>query len=322
MAKISAPVNSRPDSSFSRPWWLFNTHLETVWARHVGKTPRYVRKIIDTPDNDQVAFDFLHGDPDKPCLVIFHGLEGCSRSHSVRQVAMWFSQQGWSVYVPHFRTCGIMNKLPRAYHAGDSADCDWMLRFSKASLPEVSTMYALGISLGGNVLVKWLAENPGQQLIGAAAAVCAPLDLEASAKKMDGFFVRRTYGQYFLKKLRGKIYLKLSKYPFLIKPRQLERIRTLREFDELLTAPLHGFEGASDYYAKSSALPKLDSVATPLLLVHSENDAIVPVPQLPANDAITALRTNAGGHSGFVTPPFPGNANWISSQLCSFFTNS
>ena len=305
--------------SFARPWWLFNGHLETAWARRCGTTPAFEREIVETFDNDQIALDLLRGDAAKPALVIFHGLEGCSRSHTVRHVASALNARGWSIFVPHFRTCGIMNRLPRAYHAGDTVDADWMLRYCRASLPEDATMYALGISLGGNVLCKWLAENPSQQLVAAAAAICAPLDLEQAALRLDRFFVRKIYGNYFLRKLRDKIRLKLAQYPFMIKPKELAAIRTIRAFDDQLTAPLHGFASASDYYRKASALPLLDAVATPLLLLHAANDALVPPPPLPANDAITSLCTKAGGHSGFVSPPFPGNTGWISSLLGSFF---
>ena len=318
ISDIMALVEER---GFTRPWWLFNTHLETVAARKYGSVPEYVRDIARTPDNDPVAFDHLAGKPGFPALTIFHGLEGCSRSHTVRQCAGWFHKQGWTVTVPHFRTCGVMNELPRAYHAGDSADVDWMLRYVKACLPEGTKHYALGTSLGGNALAKWLGENPKQGLIDGVATVCAPFDLIASSKRLESFFNRRTYGKYFLLRLVAKINRKLGRYPFLIAKKDLERISSIREFDEKLTAPMHGFQSADDYYRRASALPLLANVKTPMLCLSASNDALIPVPKIPANPCILHTRTKGGGHAGFITGPLPGRSDWLASRVHGFFSD-
>lgn len=320
--RISAQMAAVEERSFARPWWLFNTHLETVWARGVGEVPDYNREIAKTTDNDRVAFDSLPGRDGRPHLTIFHGLEGCSASHTVRQCAAWFSARGWGVTVPHFRTCGIMNDLPRAYHAGDTADVDWMLRYVGAGLAPGTDHYALGTSLGGNALAKWLGESPGQEIVKAAATVCAPLDLPSCGRRLDTFFNRNTYGRYFIRRLVRKIERKLDRYPFLIGRRELARIRTVREFDDRLTAPMHGFEGVDDYYRKASALPLLEAVATPLLCLHSDNDALIPVPDLPANAHVAHARTRGGGHSGFITGPLPGRSGWLADRIHGFFTET
>ena len=284
--------------------------------------PEYSREIAKTPDSDRVAFDSLAGRPGMPAVAIFHGLEGCSGSHTVRQCASWFNDKGWNVTVPNFRTCGIMNDLPRAYHAGDTADVDWMLRYVAAGLSPGTRLYAVGTSLGGNALAKWLGENPQQDVVHAAATVCAPLDLPSCSKRLESFFNRKTYGRYFLKRLVAKIHIKLDRYPFLINHRDLSRISSLREFDDRLTAPMHGFSDVDDYYSKASALPTLEAVKTPLLCLHADNDALIPVPDLPANPCVVHARTRGGGHSGFTTGPLPGRSGWLAERLHGFLAEA
>ncbi|MBF2735643.1 MAG: alpha/beta fold hydrolase [Betaproteobacteria bacterium AqS2] len=304
---------------FARPWWLCSTHLETVWARRLGPHPTWRRELASTPDGDVVAFDFLDGEPGQPRLVMFHGLEGCSRSHTVRQCAAWFNARGWSVAVPHFRSCGVMNRLPRAYHAGDTADCRWMLNYARL---EEGPTYAAGVSLGGNVLAKFLGENPGQDAVRAAAAVCPPVDLASCARRLDRRFNRMLYGGYFMRRLRAKMLAKIEIYPFLAKAREIRRLRSIRDFDARFTAPLHGFESADDYYAKASAQPLLAEITTPLLLVESGNDALIPPANVPSNPAIETLRTRGGGHAGFVSAPFPGRSDWLAQALHAFFSRT
>lgn len=307
--------------AFRRPWWLANTHLETVWARRLGATPAYHRELADTPDHDLVAIDYLLGPPGKPALIIFHGLEGCSTSHTVRQLATNFFARGWSVLVPHFRTCGVMNRLPRAYHAGDSDDAEWMISYAAAAFPRRSKLFAVGISLGGNVLARWLGCRPTQSYLAAAATISAPFELARCAARFEKFLIRATYGNYFLDRLKAKILAKLAKYPFLTTEAQLAKIKTIRQFDEAFTAPLHGFSSADDYYAKASASTVLAQVATPLLCIQADNDALVPPVELPANAKLTALTTRGGGHAGFVTAPYPGSTEWLSSSLENFFAS-
>lgn len=308
-----------PAPPFRRPWWLTNTHLETIWALRLGSVPPYHRELANTPDHDLVAIDYLLGTPGSPALVIFHGLEGCSRSHTVRQLASFFSALGWSVMVPHFRTCGVMNRLPRAYHAGDIDDAEWMLNYAAAAFPQRSKLYAIGISLGGNVLARWLGSTPEQKLVTAAATICAPFDLAHCSKRFDQIFIRLTYGRYFLKSLKTKVLQKLSLYPFLATPGQIASLRTIRQFDEMFTAPLHGFAGADDYYARASALPVLPQIRTPMLCLQSDNDALVSPCPLPANSQLHVQTTRGGGHAGFVSAPYPGSMNWLTGCLADFF---
>ena len=304
--------------NFPKAWWLFNTHMETIWARKIGKVPAYTRQIVTTFDNDEVAFDYLPATNNAPTLVIFHGLEGCSSSHTVRQCATWFNNKGWQVIIPHFRTCAIMNKHARAYHAGDSKDCDWMLNYINDNFVNDEKVYAIGISLGGNVLAKWLAENPQQQVLTTATLVCAPLDLVNCSVNLERPFIRKTYGKYFLNRLKKKIASKLTQHPEIISHERLMKIKSIREFDNLITAPLHGFKDVDDYYQRASALPHIQHIKTTTLIIQSENDALISPYKLPNNPDLHHVISSKGGHSGFVTPPFPGSATWLSSNIYNF----
>lgn len=315
------PADDATVSAFAPPWWLRNGHLQTVWARFLGRRPDYSRNIAATADGDEIAIDHLAGvSPASPVLCLFHGLEGCSQSHTVRQLACWFHERGWSIFVPHFRSCGgLMNKLPRAYHAGDSADVGWMLRHVKARCPKNRGLCAAGISLGGNALAKWLGENPGQKIVRAAAAVCPPFDLADSSKRIDRKLNRCIYSRHFLPRLVDKVKTKLARYPFLVDERKLATVATLREFDELYTAPVHSFANADDYYRRASALATIDAVITPLLCLFADNDALIRAPRPSRSDAVVYEIARGAGHSGFVSPPWPGHATWLAQRLAGFF---
>ncbi len=317
--KICQLMTTAELSSYRRPWWLPNSHLETIWARFVGRKPEYTREIITTFDNDIIALDYLIGKSGKPTITIFHGLEGCSRSHTVANCALFFHACGWNVFVPHFRTCGIMNRLPRAYHAGDSQDVGWMLKYIGAASSSTERHFALGVSLGGNALAKWLGENPQQQIVEAAATICAPYDLEACSRWMSRVFNHLIYERHFLRSLRVKMISKIRQYPALADVDELKSLNTMRQFDNRFTAALHGYTDVDDYYRKASAMSLLTKISTPLLSVHSDNDVLVPRVNLPANPHLHAITTRGGGHSGYVTGPFPGSFAWLSSCLREFF---
>ena len=153
----------------------------------------------------------------------------------------------------------------------------------------------------------------------SAVAVAAPLDLETCAARLDQWFNRRFYGSYFLSSLKEKLRVKARRYPFLARQDAIERIATIREFDDIYTAPIHGFADAGDYYRQCSALPLMHRITTPLLCLHADNDALVPVPQIPAGGSVVLERTRGGGHAGYVSGPFPGRATWLPQRLHSFY---
>ena len=286
-------------------------HLQTI-AATLRPRPRvaFARERWETPDGDFIDVDFAGaGRP----LVLFHGLEGCSQSHYVRVLAPAFAAVGWRVAIAHWRGCsGEPNRLPRAYHSGDSAEVDWILR---RFTPPVD---AIGISLGGNALLKWLGErgDDARRIVRRAAAISAPLDLAAAAGALDRGLNRLIYTRMFLATLKTKSLAQLARYPELFDGRRLARARTFREFDDLYTAPLHGFRDAAHYWRSSSSGTWLAEIRVPTLVINARNDPFLPEPALLAasRDAarcVTLELPRAGGHVGFA-------AGWLKRRLLDF----
>jgi predicted alpha/beta-fold hydrolase len=230
--------------------------------------------------------------------------------------------------LPHFRSCGgIANRLPRAYFAGDSAEIGWMLAHVSVLYPD-RPRFAAGVSLGGNALLKWLGESAdaARTLVQAAAGLSAPVDLTASGLALQQGFNRLVYTRYFLRSLIPKTRQKLQQHPALasrINPEKLDRISTLGEFDDLYTAPMHGFTDGKDYWQRASSKPWLKTITVPTLVLNARNDPFVPAWSLPGHEDVsqhvTLLQPEQGGHIGFVSGPFPGRNNWVPAVLIDFF---
>ena len=280
------------------------------------------RERWDTPDGDFIDVDFC-GDPGaRDQLVLFHGLEGCSESHYARALAAHALRTGWRLAIPHFRGCsGEPNRRPRAYHSGDTEEVDWILaRFSAA-------VSAVGVSLGGNALLKWLGERgeSARARIRRAAAVSAPIDLAAAGGALDRGLNRLLYTRHFLATLKPKALAKLELFPGLYDRGRLRAARSFREFDNLVTAPLHGFRDTDDYWSRASSGPHLAAIRVPTLLLNARND-----PFLPEHALLAAARGAApcvvlefpptGGHAGFLAGPFPGRHSWLPQRLFEFLT--
>lgn len=224
----------------------------------------------------------------------------------------------------HFRGCsGELNRLPRAYHSGDSAEIDWVLRRLQIRHPE-RPRYAVGVSLGGNALLKWLGEQGMSAAITlrAAAAVSAPVDLHAAGDALERGF-NMTYTKNFLWTMKRRSLDRLAAHPRLFDARKMLATRTLREFDNLVTAPLHGFRDVDDYYDRASSKPLLVKITIPTLLLNARNDPFLPAVVLPVpsdmSAAITAEFPQTGGHVGFISGTFPGSLNWLPQRLLGFF---
>lgn len=287
------------------------TVVSALWAqRYTGVAPRWQRERWATPDGDFVEVDHLASPAalDAPCLVLFHGLEGSSQSHYAQALAHVAQQRGWSVVVPHFRGCGgAVNQAPRAYHSGDFAEIDWMLQRVRRQCVG-RTLYALGVSLGGNALLRWAGEvgHAARACVRAVVAVSAPLDVTAAGHAMDHGLNRWLYVRRFLHTMRAKARAKWQQYPGLFDLEAALRARTLHAFDHAFTAPLHGFAGVDDYWCRASALPGLQAVRVPALLLNARNDPFVPAASLPQSDqvsaAVTLWQPSWGGHVGFALP--------------------
>ncbi|ATE60834.1 hydrolase [Thauera sinica] len=313
-------------SAYRAPWWLPGGHLQTIWPlARKGALPAYRRERWDTSDGDFIDLDWVQGGAaDAPLVVLFHGLEGSSRSHYARTLMRALARRGWRGVVPHFRGCsGTPNRLARAYHSGDSDEIDWILQ-RLHRLAGGAPLFAAGVSLGGNALLKWLGERGPRAgvLLHAAAAVCPPLDLTVSGHALGHGF-NRLYALHFLATLRRKALEKCARHPGLFDAQRIRRARTLYDFDDAYTAPAHGFTGADDYWRRASSKPWLHAIACPTLLLGAANDSFVPPAALPAKEdlppAVVFECPAGGGHVGFIGGPWPGDQDWLARRLLKHF---
>jgi len=313
---------------YRAPGWLPGGHAQTIYAALCMPLPRiaYRRTEWETPDGDFIELDWVDGPADAPLVVMFHGLEGGSRSHYALSLMHQVQVRGWRGVVPHFRGCGSRpNRLPRAYHSGDFQELHWMLE-RIAAQAGTAARFAVGVSLGGNALLKWLAVQGGAaaHVLRAAAAVSAPMDLQAAGHGLGTGF-NRLYTWQFLRTLKPKSLRKLARHPGLYDADRVARARSLYEFDDLVTAPLHGFSSADDYWTRASSKPELRSIQLPTLLLHARNDPFLPGRFLPAADEVAPSvileYPDTGGHAAFVTGPFPGRLDWLPRRLLAFFEN-
>jgi hypothetical protein len=311
---------------FAPARWLPHAHLQTVYAALAVPVRRIDlrRERWDTPDGDFVDVDFVDGPEDARWVHLFHGLEGSSNSPYARLLMVLVRERGWRGSVFHFRGCsGEANRLPRAYHSGDSDEVAWALERLRARAG-AAPLHAAGVSLGGNALAKCLGERgeAARSLVASAAVVSAPLDLIASAESLERG-VNRLYARHFLKTLKPSAFAKLSRYPGLFDAGRLHRAATLREFDDAVTAPVHGFLGADDYYTRSSSKPLLSRIAVPTLVINARDDPFLPERALPTerevSSAVKLEFPASGGHVGFVTGPFPGRIDWLPRRILHFF---
>ena len=308
-------------SEYRAPWWLPGGHLQTI-AAAIAPRPNVVfeRERWETPDGDFVDVDWTGNPQAEHLLVLFHGLEGGSGSRYARSLAAEAAIRGWRFALPHFRGCsGGLNRLPRAYHSGDSDEVDWMLR----RLAQTGrSLHAAGVSLGGNALLKWLGERgrDATGLMRRAAAISAPIDLAASGGVLDRGLNRRIYTRVFLTTLKAKAFAKLTLRQIQFDERRLARAQTLREFDDMITAPLHGFRDAADYWACASSAPWLDRIEVPTLLLNARNDPFLPEHALEraaakAAPAVLIEFPRTGGHGGF-----PGRRRWLARRVLDFLS--
>jgi len=295
-------------------------------------TLRYRRERWSTPDQDFIDLDWLDSERDlhqnataetcsgRDLLVLFHGLEGSSRSHYAMAFAHQAKRLGMDFVVPHFRGCsGEINRAPRAYHSGDYQEIAWILERLRAQ--RARPLIVVGVSLGGNALLRW-AQEAGEhacKTVSAIASLSAPMDLAASGLALGKGLNRYVYTPMFLRTMKPKAMEKLRQYPGLFDPAQLLAARNLYDFDNVFTAPLHGFKDTVDYWQRASAKPHLDKVAVPCLVLNAINDPFVPANSLPNRGVPSAQKTTGnvraavalwqprhGGHAGF------GNGSWPS----------
>ena len=329
------------DPAFFPAWWLPGPHLQTAWGRLVRqqRLVAFVREVLETPDGDDLVLDHVEGAAGSPRLIALHGLEGSSYSVYVQGFLAAAARRGWRGTAINFRSCArdpallsrmLKNRRPRLYHSGETSDLDFVVRTLAAREPG-TPLFAAGASLGGNVLLKWLGENPKQRMVAAAAALSTPYDLAAGSRHLESFS-GGLYVRGFLGTLRPKAFDVARRFPEAaarIDLGRLARCRTFWEFDDVATGPLHGFAGAEDYYARSSSVSFLPRIETSTLCLSAEDDPFLPVSVLEraaaaAPPAVTFVTTRKGGHIGFVSgaapwrPEYPaeeGAIGWLADSF-------
>jgi len=346
------------------PLWLPDRQSQTLFGALAAPCNRirFVRERLDTPDGDFIDLDWnvpslrlrtrrkqdpelahtaavrwmtpqdreqfdIYETQSNPlrALVLLHGLEGSSQSRYAQSITQHFLAQGWLVVVAHFRGCsGFSNRLARAYHSGDSEEVTFILEAVRARAPNAQ-WHAVGVSLGGNALLKVLGETPTHlSWLKASAAISAPLDLVAAGNHLsDNAFNREIYSRHFLRTLKPKVLEKARRFPGVIDVMRINQARDLREFDNAYTAPMHGFKDAADYWHQSSSKPWLKKITLPTLVLNARNDPFLPEQVLPGPEYgspnVLFHQPAQGGHVGFVTGMWPGNLNWLPRRLSSFF---
>jgi hypothetical protein len=313
---------------YRAPWWLPGGHLQTIWPALLsrprrGELPAYARERWRAPDGDFIDVDHVGSAAGAPWLVLFHGLESSSTSRYAVAFAQAAAARGWHFSVPHFRGCsGELNLAPRSYHSGDFAEIGWVLDRvrERADAP----VLAAGVSLGGNALLRW-AEEAGESAassVRAVAAVSAPVDLAAAGAVIDRGLNRLLYARTFLRTMRPRALAKWQQYPGLFDRARLRAARTLHDFDDCFTTPLHGFRSVDDYWCRASAKPLLDAIRVPALLLNARNDPLVPAASLPAPHAVgrhvTLWQPDAGGHVGFPAGRWPGHVHAMPEAVCDW----
>jgi uncharacterized protein len=315
---------------YRAPWWLPGGHLQTIYPYFLLKhhVPPYRRERWETPDGDFIDLDWLDERNDSaPLVALFHGLEGGSGSHYATALMRAGARRHWRGVVIHFRGCsGEPNRMARAYHSGDADEIAWILQRLRALNP-TAPLFTAGVSLGGNALLKWLGRSQGSArgVIDAAAVVSAPMDLMTAGDRL-GTGVNRLYGHHFLQTLKTKSLAKLERFPALYGANIVRNARTLREFDNVVTAPLHGYLDTDDYWTRASSKPDLRHIEVPTLIVHARNDPFLPGRYLPTTNEVSASVTldfpDGGGHAGFASGSFPGNLDWLPERLLTFFSEN
>ena len=301
---------------FRPAWWLRNAHAQTIWGKVARSRVKHrtVAECLPSPDGDNLELHHLEPhDRGSVRVLLFHGLEGSPRSHYVSGVFSQAERRGWGATLMLFRGCGSApNVARRFYHSGETSDPAHVFRVLSARWPRTRWVLA-SVSLGGNVMLKWLGEQGGARdpAIAAAAAVSVPFDLEAGARRI-AYGSSRIYDRSFLRSLRRKATAKLSRFPDLFDPLALANAKNVYEFDDAVTAPVHGFASAHDYYEKSSSMQFLPRIRVPTLLLSAADDPFMPPDVLER--AAAAVRANAcvevefwpnGGHVGFVAGALP-----------------
>ncbi len=306
------------ESTFRPAWWLPGPHGQTLWPTFFRSRPRlnlHTRRL-ELADGD--FLDLALGGPAQGRLIlVLHGLEGSLESHYAGNLLAALHGAGFRTAFLHFRGCsGEPNRLPRSYHSGETGDLQFVAQWLAANVAPVAAV--IGFSLGGNVLLKWLGEQGAAAATERAVAVSVPFRL-ADADRRLRRGLSRLYLRHLLDRLRRSYRKKFARLPSPLDV-DVDRLRTFRDFDEHVTAPLHGFAGADDYYARASCRSYLKAIRKPTLILHARDDPFMFPETIPTEaelaEAVTLEVSDHGGHVGFVTGPWPWRAEyWLEGRI-------
>lgn len=316
------------NSDFKPAWWLRNAHAQTLYSPLLRrlKAPIDKKERFELSDGDFVDLSWaINGlDTNSPVVVLLHGLGGDSNSSYVAGLMHAFNRRGWRGLLMHFRGASEEpNRLPRAYHSGDTHDVDALLK--NLAIREPHTRKAVvGVSLGGNVLLKWLGEQGSQTLVEAAVAVSVPFELRRVADRVNQGF-SRVYQAHLLARLRQVFRRKWAEHPHQLpfSSSKLDELKCFWTFDENITAPLHGYPNVHAYYREASSRQYLMHIETPTLMIHALDDPFMTPKAVPRAEELSKeviLEVSPkGGHVGFITGPIPGVAQyWLDERIPSF----
>ena len=314
--------------NFEPCWWLSNGHLQTCAAALI-KRPHYrtQAECIKLADGDVLELHWSHTpNPEAPILLLLHGLEGSVSSNYIQGMLHAAKLHHWRAVVMHLRGCqGRVNAVAQTYHAGKTDDLETTLEHIHDAFPAAKQVFAIGYSLGGNILLKFLGENPERNLVDAAVGISLPFDLAATTHYLQTG-IRQYYEHRFLRTMKGTIAHKIDlgmNMP--VNKQELHKIHTLYNFDNQVTAPLHGFKNAKDYYRRSSCAQFLPAIQTPTLIVHAVDDPFVPSAVIPDKKAVSPqVNLNIlphGGHVGFISTKKNGGIYfWLERYIPQYLT--
>jgi len=319
-------------SQFTPAFGLSNSHLQTLLSSFIRNNLEFsgINQTLELDDGDFVDLVWTQkpaaAEQIKPIVIVFHGLEGSLHSPYVKGMMLSIKKQGWIGLLMHFRGCSNKpNRLARGYHSGETGDAKQLLNYLNAHYPKHS-LAAIGFSLGGNMLLKLQAELGSASPFKAIISVCAPIVLKACADRLKNGF-SKLYQTYLIGHLKNKLKIKSQQhnYEVLINltPKKIKQIKTFWQFDDLITAPLHGFAGVEDYYEKSSALQYLKNIQSPSLIIQSLDDPFITADIIPNESELSANvvleLSDYGGHVGFIGGDILQLEYWLEKRVAEYF---
>lgn len=309
-------------NTFKPAWWLNSCHLQTVFPyifqRKIALNT--IRERIELPDADYLDIDWV-GEQNNEIIIVLHGLAGSINSPYVRGLMAALDKTGRRSLLMHFRGCsGTPNRLARNYHAGDTQDLDYVIRMIKTRFP-ATKISIIGFSLGGNVLLKWLGESNRDHIISSAIAVSVPFDLKNAASRLQTGF-SKIYQAHLLNQIKNEILKKKDLICPFVNINSIKAIKNFNQFDELITAPLHGFTNADEYYVTSSCKQYLKTINTPTLIIHAADDPFMSPDCIPNSNELSSKVTfelcRSGGHVGFISSKLIKPIYWLENRIIQY----